>query len=149
MLLLESKQYCIITFVGMRQFYCATTDYLKRKLPLQNEVIVNAACLNPVNWQAAASCKQIETLPRKLPNLTDDEVTYAADEWKVFEVEDNPHVTNLVPNQRFSHYWRDVFDIETSDKKRSIQYQSRLLPQHLFFLMELVMQSVASLSTKT
>ena len=30
--------------------------------------------------------------------MTDDEITYA--EWKVLEVEDNPHVTNLLPNQR-------------------------------------------------
>ena len=63
-------------------------------------MIVNAACLNPVNRKAAASCKQIKTLGRKLPNVTHDEVTYAADAWKVLEVEDNPHVTNLVPNQR-------------------------------------------------
>ena len=76
---MENKQYCIITFVGMRQFYCATTDYLKRKLLLQNEVIVNAACLNPVNQKAAALCKQIETLARILPSVTDDEVTYEAD----------------------------------------------------------------------
>ena len=45
------------------------------------------------------------------------EVTYAADEWKIMEVEDNPHVRNLVPNMRVYHYWRDVFGIETSDKK--------------------------------
>ena len=88
-------------------------------------------------------------LARKLPNVTDDDVTYAADEWKVLEVEDNPHVTNLVTNQRVDHYWRDVFGIETSDKKRSIQYWRRLLLQHLFFLMEIVMWSMASLSTKT
>ena len=111
----------------MRQFYCATTDYLKRKLPLQNEVIVIAACLNPVNQKAAVSCKQIETLDRKLPSVNDDEVTYAADEWKVLEVEGNPHLTNLVPNQRVNQYWRDVFGIETSDKKRSVQYWRRLL----------------------
>ena len=133
----------------MRQFYHATTDYLKRKLHLQNEVIVSAACLNPVKQKAAASCKQIETLARKLSNVTDDEVTYAADESKVLEVEDNPHVTYLVPNQRVNHYWRDVFGIETSDKKRSIQYWRRLLLQHLFFIMEIVMWSVASLSSKT
>ena len=60
------------------------------------------------------SCKQIETLASKLPNVTDDEVTYAADEWKVFEVEDNPHVTNLVSNQRLDHCWRDI--------KKSILY---------------------------
>ena len=57
-----------------------------------------ADCLNPVNQKAAASYKQIETWARKLTNVTDDGVTYAADEWKVLEVEDNPHVTNLVPN---------------------------------------------------
>ena len=49
--------------------------------------------------------------------MTDGEVTYAADEWKVLQVEDNPHVTNLVPNQRVDHYWRDMLGIETSDKK--------------------------------
>ena len=76
--------------------------------------------------------------------------TYAADEWKVLEVEDNPNVTNLVPNQRVSHhYWRDVFGIETSDKKRSIQYWRRFFLQHLFFLMEKVMWSMVSLSSKT
>ena len=133
----------------MRQFYHATTDYLKRKLPFHNEVIVNAACLNPVNGKAGASCKQIEILVRKLPSVTDDEVAYAADKWNVLEVEDNPHVTNLVLNQRVNHYWRDVFDIETSDKKRSIQYWRILLLQHLFFLMEIVMWSIPSLSTKT
>ena len=51
--------------------------------------------------------------------MTDDEETYAADEWKVLEVEDNPHVTNLVPNQMLDHYWRDMFGIEMSDKKVS------------------------------
>ena len=81
--------------------------------------------------------------------MTHDEVTYAADEWKVLEVEDNPHVTNLVTNQRVDHYWRDVFGIETSYKKRNIQYGRRLLLQHLFFLMEIVMWSVASLSANT
>ena len=40
-----------------------------------------------------------------MPNVTVDEITYAADEWKVLEVEHNPHVTNLVPNQWVYHYW--------------------------------------------
>ena len=72
----------------MRQIYHATTNYPKRKLPLQDEVIVNATCVNPVNQKDAASCKHIETLDQIMPSVTEDEVTYAADEWKVLEVED-------------------------------------------------------------
>ena len=52
--------------------------------------------------------------------MADDEVVYAADEWKVLEVEDNPHVTNIVPDMRVNHYWRDVFGIEPFDKKKEV-----------------------------
>ena len=69
--------------IAMKNFLVAVSSYLQKKLPLQDKLLISAACLHPVNRKKHSSCRNIEYLASLFPQ--GKEVSKVRDEWMVYE----------------------------------------------------------------
>ena len=53
----------------MKNFLVAVSNYLQKKFPLQDKLVISAACLHPVNQKKHPSGQKIEYLASLFPHV--------------------------------------------------------------------------------
>ena len=74
---------------AMKNFLVAVSSYLQKKLPLQDNLLISAACLHPVNQKKHSSGRNIEYLASLFPCVVkEEEISKVHDEWMMYESDD-------------------------------------------------------------
>ena len=99
----------------MPKFYIASTKQMQRRLPLQDPLVFNAACLHPGCRTQAISLNHIEKLAKMVPHIIQEtEVRQVKDEWRLYMVESEKKLPDALQCERVDHYWNQVFKIKTT-----------------------------------
>ena len=70
-------------FLGMHAFWGAAVSHLEAKLPLNNMVLKDLGCLNPLKRERKSTAISIQNLLRKL--LPEFDTAAVLDEWKLYQ----------------------------------------------------------------
>ena len=101
-LLKPDKQKAVL--LGMRAFWGAAVSHLQAKLPLNNRVLKDLVCLNPLKRERKSTTISIQNLSRKL--LPEFDTAVVLDEWKLYQ--NDGDISDLDTDQRVDHYWNTV-----------------------------------------
>ena len=85
--------------------YRATVSHLQSRLPLDNKLLRDLGCLNPLKRTRKSTDTSIQNLTRKLQPQLD--VSSVLDEWRLLQADQE--VSELDSSQRVGHYWNTVF----------------------------------------
>ena len=97
--------------LGMRSFFKVTSSQLQVKLPLDNLLLRQLGCLNPLKREKKSTVTSIQSIAMKLqPKVDPSEVT---DEWKLFEVDNELPAYDL--RERIKVYWNKVSKLQAAD----------------------------------
>ena len=88
-------------FLGMRTFWGAAVSHLQAKLPLDNRVLKDLGCLNPLKGERKSTPISIQNLTRKL--LPEFDTAAVLDEWKLYQ--NDGDISDIDTDQRVDHYW--------------------------------------------
>ena len=98
-------------FVRMQLFFKAAASHLQSKLPLQNELLRQLGCLNPLKKEKKSTLISIQGISSVLqPKIN---VTEIADEWKVYQVDGD--LPDYHPSERIEVFCKGVFKIQLAD----------------------------------
>ena len=96
--------------LGMRSFFKVTSSQLQVKLPLDNLLLRQLGCLNPLKREKS-TVTSIQSIAMKLqPKVDPSEVT---DEWKLFQVDNE--LPAYDPRERIEVYWNKVSKLQAAD----------------------------------
>ena len=102
----------------MLKFFVSSVSFLQRKLPLDNMILIAAACLHPDSPKMQKTVNQIEYLAKKFPHVVEEtSISVLKDKWKLYQAEDDSKVGREVEKSwggRVDHYWRGIFKIKYS-----------------------------------
>ena len=102
----------------MLKFFVSCASFLQRKLPLDNMILIAAACLHPDSWKMQKTANQIEYLAKKFLHVVEEtSILILKDEWKLYQAEDDSKVGREVGkswDRQVDHYWREIFKIKNS-----------------------------------
>ena len=97
--------------LGMRSFFKVTSFQLQVKLPLDNLLLRQLGCLNPLKREKKSTVTSIQSIAMKLqPKVDPSEVT---DEWKLFQVDNE--LPAYDPRERIEVYWNKVSKLQAAD----------------------------------
>ena len=103
----------------MKNFLVAVRSYLQKKLPLQDKLLISAACLHPVNRKKHSSDRNIEYLASLFPHVVkEEEISKVRDEWMMYESDDH---------NRVDHWWRSIFKLKTLIGERKYPMLEKLI----------------------
>ena len=85
-----------------------TISYLQVKLPLDNQLLRQLGCLNPVKRTKSSTVSSIESIACTLQPKVDQ--TQVVDEWKVYQVDTD--LPNYDPKERIEVFWKQVFELQ-------------------------------------
>ena len=85
-----------------------TISYLQAKLPLDNQLLRQLGCLNPVKRTKSSTVSSIESIACTLQPKVDQ--TQVVDEWKVYQVDTD--LPNYDPKERIEVFWKQVFELQ-------------------------------------
>ena len=85
-----------------------TISYLQAKLPLDNQLLRQLGCLNPVKRTKSSTVSLIESIACTLQPKVDQ--TQVVDEWKVYQVDTD--LPNYDPKERIEVFWKQVFELQ-------------------------------------
>ena len=103
--------------IAMKNFLVAVSSYLQNKLPLQDKLLISAACLHTVNRKKHSSGWNIECLASLFPHVVkEEEISKVCDEWMMYESDDK--VEEIGEHNRVDHWWRSIFKMKTLIGKR-------------------------------
>ncbi|KAH3835699.1 hypothetical protein DPMN_109058 [Dreissena polymorpha] len=94
----------------MQKFYTVTADYLRKKLPLTQNVVKYAQCLHPEVRDENTAMRYVRSLAEEMPGITPNEVAMICDEWKVYRVEkieNSVMYGNDDKLKRVDHFWNE------------------------------------------
>ena len=94
--------------LGIRSFFMTTISYLQAKLPLDNQLLRQLRCLNPVKRTKSSTVSSIESVACTLQPKVDQ--TQVVDEWKVYQVDTD--LPNYDPKERIEVFWKQVFELQ-------------------------------------
>ena len=98
-------------FLGMRSFFKVTSSQLQVKLPLDNLLLRQLGCLNPLKRKKKSTVTSIQSIAMKLqPKVDPSEVT---DKWKPFQVDNELPAYDL--RERIEVYWNKVSKLQAAD----------------------------------
>ena len=96
--------------LAMRSFCKVTSSQLQMKLPLDNLLLRQLGCLNPLKREKS-TVTSIQSIAMKLqPKVDTSEVT---DEWKLFQVDNE--LPAYDPRERIEVYWNKVSKLQAAD----------------------------------
>ena len=96
--------------LGMRSFFKVTSSQLQVKLPLDNLLLRQLGCLNPLKREKS-TVTSIQSIAMKLqPKVDPSEVT---DKWKLFQVDNE--LPAYDPRERIEVYWNKVTKLQAAD----------------------------------
>ena len=78
------------------------------KLPLDNQLLRQLGCLNPVKRTKSSTISSIESITCTLQPKVDQ--TQVVDEWKVYQVDTD--LPNYDPKERIEVFWKQVFELQ-------------------------------------
>ena len=92
--------------LGMLTFWGVAVSHLQAKLPLNNRVLKDLGCLNPLKRERKSTTISIQNLSMKLlrPEL---DTAAVLDEWKLYQ--NDGDISDIDTDQRVDHYWNTVF----------------------------------------
>ena len=92
--------------LGVHRFYSTTVSYLQEKLPLDNKLLRQLGCLNPMKRKdsTASSIESIASAVQPKVNKT-----LLGDEWKVYQRDTN--LPDYDPKERIEVFWKEVFEL--------------------------------------
>ena len=91
--------------LGLLAFFGEAVSHLQTKLPLNNRVLKDLGCLNPLKRERKSTTISIQNLSRKL--LPDFDTAAVLDEWKLYQ--NDGDISDIDTDQRVDHYWNAVF----------------------------------------
>ena len=78
----------------------AAVSHLQAKLPLNNRVLKDLGCLNPLKGERKSTTISIRNLSKKL--LPEFDTAAVLDEWKLYQ--NNGDISDIDNDQRVDHY---------------------------------------------
>ena len=111
------------TLLGMRAFWGAAVLHLQAKLPLNNRVLKNLGCLNPLKRERKSTPISIHNLSRKL--LPEFDTAGVLDKWKLYQ--NDGDISDIDTDQQVDHYWNAVFLLTSVEGNRHYQLLPRLV----------------------
>ena len=94
--------------LGIRTFYSTAVSYLQEKLPLDNQLLRQLGCLNPMKRKKASTALSIESIASAVQPKVN--TTQLGDEWKVYQMDTN--LPDYDPKQRIEVFWKQVFELQ-------------------------------------
>ena len=91
--------------LGMLAFFGEAVSHLQAKLPLNNRVLKDLGCLNPLKRERKSTTISIQNLSRKL--LPEFDTAAVLDEWKLYQ--NDGDISDIDTDQRVDRYWNAVF----------------------------------------
>ena len=111
------------------------------ELPLQESVVINAQCLHPGIRDQDQAMKMVTRLAISFPNITNDDVTKAGNEWKIYReetVEDDVVYDEGGMLKGVDMYWNEILDRKTATG--TMKYSSSRKLSHHACVFSMVMQ---------
>ena len=109
--------------LGMRVFWGAAVSHLQAKLPLNNRVLKDLGCLNPLKRERKSTTISIQYLSRKL--LPEFDTAAVLDEWKLYH--NDGDISDIDTDQQIDHYWNAVFLLTSVEGNGHYQLLPRLV----------------------
>ena len=109
--------------LGMRAFWGAAVSHLQAKLSLNNRVLKDLGCLNPLKRERKSTTISIQNLSRKL--LPEFDTAAVLDEWKLYQ--NDGDISDIDSDQRVDHYWNAVFLLTSVEGNGRYQLLPRLV----------------------
>ena len=110
----------------MKNFLGTVSSCLQKKLPLQDKLLISAACLHPVNQKKHSSGRNIEYLASLFPHVVkEEEISKVLDEWMMYESDDK--VEEIGEHNRIDHWWRSIFKMKTLIGERKYPMLEKLI----------------------
>ena len=106
------------------------------ELPLQESVVKNAQCLHPEIRDQDQAMKMILHLAIFFPNIINDHVTKAGDEWKMFReetVEEDVVYDEGGMLKGVDMYWNEILDRKTAAGTIKYSAQKKVVTSCLSF----------------
>ena len=99
---------------------------------LNNRVLKDLGCLNPLKRERKSTIISIQNLSRKL--LPDFDTAAALDEWKLYQNDGN--ISDVDTDQRVDHSWNAVFFLKSVESNGRYQLLPRLVKSCLVLAQE-------------
>ena len=118
--------------IPMKNVLVAVSNYLQKKLPLQDKLLISAPCL-PLSSKSkkAFSGRNIEYLAGLFPHTVKEEkISKVRDEWMMYESDDK--VEDIGEHNRLDHCWRSIFKMKTLIGERNHPMLEKLIKSVLF-----------------
>ena len=87
--------------LGMLAFFGEAVSHLQAKLPLNNRVLKDLGCLNPLKRERKSTTISIQNHSRKL--LPEFDTAAVLDEWKLYQ--NDGDISDINTDQRVDRYW--------------------------------------------
>ena len=111
---------------ALKNFLVAASSYLQKKLPLQDKLLISAACLHPANRKKHSSGRNIEYLAGLFPHVVkEEEISKVHDEWMIYESDDK--VEEIGEHNRVDHWWCSIFKMKTLIGERKYPMLEKLI----------------------
>ena len=111
---------------AMKNVLVAVSSYLQEKLPLQDKLLISAACLHPVNRKKHSSGWNIEHLASLFPHVVkEEEISKVRDEWMIYGSDDK--VEEIGEHNRVDHWWRSIFKMKILIGERKYPMLEKLI----------------------
>ena len=94
---------------------------------LDNRVLEDLGCLNPLNRERKYTIISIQNLSRKL--LPEFDTAAVLDEWKLYQNDGN--ISDIDTDQRVDHYWNAVFLLKSVEGNGRYHLLTRLVKSYL------------------
>ena len=103
--------------LAMRAFFVSAITHLQSRLPLNNNVLKDLGCFNPLSRNEKTTLISIQNLTRKLQPTLD--VSAVTDEWKLLQVDED--ISSITETQ-IELYWQAVFSLKafSGDQRYSL-----------------------------
>ena len=90
-LLDKKKDIAKTELMNMRKFYRTVTQFLQKRLPLNNEILRDITCLHPSMQKSESVSKRIKNIALKVPQIIlESQVAQVTDEWKLYSLQEIP-----------------------------------------------------------
>ena len=94
--------------LGICTFYSTTVSYLQEKLPLDNKLLRQLGCLNPMKRKKDSTVSSIKSIASAIQPKVNK--TQLVDEWKVYQMDTN--LPDYDPKERIEVFWKQVFGLQ-------------------------------------
>lgn len=130
-LLDKKKDIAKTELMNMRKFYQTVTQFLQKRLPLNNEILRDITCLHPSMQKSESGSKRIRNIALKVPQIIlESQVAQVTDEWKLYSLQEIPDSWSYDregSELRIDFYWNKVLQTKKQDGRKKYDILAKLV----------------------